>query len=1331
MILWAVYDGGADPLEGERELVLRGLPADARVIAARATVTPIDPSEGRDPFVEEIRFSGPTGAVGDWGATQVRATGFAEIDFHTRRTLAGLEGSGLSGARLHVDLGGSFVGVDPQGGLAPAAGPFLSLVNDGPVPGIAASRVRVSAVGNAPAVAAVRLRSLPTNVTLALAGRPALFFHAGELAVARTAPDFGALLAGYLEDGAAAADGVFALPFVLHSDSIARLHVAIAIEYVRSAALLPAGLPEAKLAYDLATVPRAGSAVLEVELPAAAVPVPGASAGKVTGPFAETRIAWGPIGETETGGRAVPLSPAQSAAQPLALPDRPEGYEIVAVDLRLAALDREVKLTLDLRRDESGKPGADSLLEAPVPFELSRAADGGESWLSVELPRPVTLRSASDRKAWLLLQSAEGEAAWSVGTASPRAAPLQASADGGFSYRAATRGDAAPLVVPLAASLRLRERPARFRLPLSAQLGVGAGAVRVDLSRLSPLGKVAFDLSIPEIAAGISAALDQARTSADGPRLGDLLADPAFARWQVAGDEIGAPRELSLSEAASSAASGAISVTGASDAEGAGPELTELVAFAPDGRTAFGVLASSAGASHLVAWDTEVLAEAWRLALVAGSNNVPSAPRRLVVDPTGRFVFLLLPGGVAVVDIAARRLLSVMAAAGAFVAPVALAFSDDGSKLAIAEGSDGEGGLFALAIYDAERFVDHVRRGSVATAARLQYLALTDEPVDLAFSADGARLYLLTSQLDSDSGDTGALIAHDARSLAATAMHVLFDGAPRALARVADGSSGERSLLVLHPDRLDRYDAATLAPMPSLALPGEDLAALAVEPGGRRALLAGATKLLAVALAPAGMRLAPARPGVGPTAGIAVGSLGDRALALSRPVASGAESRRSARVIPIGVARPLAWTATAGRVRPATLTGSIGRGVELGATAEFSTQGELPPLPLGPSALSQVVPATPGHTYELSFLGRAAGQARAEVLWRAASGETRGEVVLPIGPGAVGDPGEPSLQRGRFLAPAEVIAAEIRFVAEDGFALIRNTSFREPENALENSDLAGGAGTSWVPQPLVAPGFRVTAAAAGSAGSQVRNASAVPVTLRQEVAAVPGTPFELRVRSRLESGLPPRVVLRFLAADDTAVGAVVTIEIPVRGFDAALAIGVVPSNAARAEVVLSMPAGASLRIEAIELGLEPRVRIPLTFLAEAPGELAVIGAAIAWDLADENTATTASRPLPSAPPLPAPTPPPGAVAEDDECGYHDEEEAAAPRVPPVPTLSAPIDAFAIAGIGPRRAEILRGHGITTLGALVDADPRELARVLPSVSERMAVGFIRQARALVG
>jgi DNA-binding beta-propeller fold protein YncE/predicted flap endonuclease-1-like 5' DNA nuclease len=1314
MILRVVYDGGADPFEGERELPLRRLPADARVIAARATVTPVDASEGTDPFAEEISFigaSGTGGGVGGWGATQVRGPGWAEIDFHARRTLAGLRGSALANAGLQIDLGGSFVAVGATGALAVPGGQPLQLTNDGPVPGIAASRLRVvgAGAGSAPVVTAVRIRSLPANVTLALAGRPALWFQAGELAAPVTTPDFGALLAAYLADGAEVADGAFVLPFLLHSDAIARLQVELEIEYLRRAALLPAGLPEVKLGYDHATVPRAGSAALVVALPAGAAPVAAASEGKAAGPFGESRIAWGPVGETTSVGAAA-LSPSRTAAQALALPERVDGYEVTGIDLALAAIDRKVKLLLDLRVDEDGKPGAGSLLAAPVPFELARAANGGEAWVQVELPRPLTLRGEG---AWLLLQSAEGEAAWSVGVAAPGAVPLQASMDGGFSYRAATvpgRTEA------LAALFRLREQPRGFRMPLSIELGTGAGAVRVGLNRLSPVGRVDFPLSTPELAVGLAAALGLASAAAGGPAAGELLADPRFARWAVTGDELGRPGPLFPLAAAG---------------ERIGDSA--IVGLAPDGRMAYFAL-DGIEALRFLAWDTDLEEVAWRL------EPGLDTPRGLAIDPAGRFAWVLLPGRVAVIDLAERRLLGAPLAVDAqdtLPNPVAIAVSGDGAWLAVAGRADANGLTPAsVAIYDAESFAALARRGAAAgTEARLGRSAVpSGEPVAVALSADGARLWVLTAQFDADGGSDGELLGYDARTLAGVPAREPFAGAPRALAAAPDG----RSVLVLHAERLDRYGTAPLALDTSLPLPGGvgagGFSSLVIEPGGRRALLAGAAGLSAVTLPATGLRLAPAPTGAGASAGLAVSPQGDRAV-LAQAFAGNA----FARILPIGVPRPLDWTATAGRVLPLTLSGAAGLGARLGeAAASFQTSQTVNRLaPPGPSALSQVVAVVAGRTYEITFQAQAGGEAVAEVLWRGAAGEQLGVVAIPIENRA-----SSVLHRGRSRAPEGAVAAEIRFVAVEGTALIRNASFREPANALVNADLLGAAApledtaSGWRREPAAAPGFLVSAS---GGGSRVRNAGAVPVVLRQEVAVEAGVPFELVVGARLEgapAGEAPRIELRFLAADGAAVGSPTAVAIPARGFGEALAAGEVPAGAARAAVALAVPPGRSLLVTAIELHVQPPVRIPVTFLAEAPGELAVIGGAIAWDvLAAPPGAPAPPRP---GPPLPPPTPPEGAAGEHDDCGCDDAAAPASTLTPvavePVAVVEVrpaePLEPIAIAGIGPRRAAILRDRGVATLDALIAADPRELARVLPTVSERMALDFVRQARELL-
>src|SRR5262245_10628351 len=111
MTLTDQYDGSADPFEGDRTIVWRSLPANAKVTRATVTVTPVSPPGGTL-FEEEISF---TGNQAKFGATKNTGSGFVEVDFHKRRTLANVNGTDVRplgtnpGAKLQVDLGGLYV----------------------------------------------------------------------------------------------------------------------------------------------------------------------------------------------------------------------------------------------------------------------------------------------------------------------------------------------------------------------------------------------------------------------------------------------------------------------------------------------------------------------------------------------------------------------------------------------------------------------------------------------------------------------------------------------------------------------------------------------------------------------------------------------------------------------------------------------------------------------------------------------------------------------------------------------------------------------------------------------------------------------------------------------------------------------------------------------------------------------------------------------------------------------------------------------------------------------------------------------------------------------
>src|SRR5882724_7921393 len=117
------YDGSDAPFQGNVVLRLRSIPVNARILKVTATVTPISDKGGTEPFTELIDFSG---SIGDLGTTKSNPRSqpdpapplWVEVDFHTRRTLAKVEGVRLEDAGLQVDFGGgAYVAINQVGGF--------------------------------------------------------------------------------------------------------------------------------------------------------------------------------------------------------------------------------------------------------------------------------------------------------------------------------------------------------------------------------------------------------------------------------------------------------------------------------------------------------------------------------------------------------------------------------------------------------------------------------------------------------------------------------------------------------------------------------------------------------------------------------------------------------------------------------------------------------------------------------------------------------------------------------------------------------------------------------------------------------------------------------------------------------------------------------------------------------------------------------------------------------------------------------------------------------------------------------------------------------------
>ena len=103
------FIGGVAPFQGDRTLTLRSIPANARIVKATATVTPL-----ADPFTQVISFAdGQT-----FGATKSPPGDWVEVDFHARRTLVSVAGSGLTNISLQADFGGGvYVDISETGAV--------------------------------------------------------------------------------------------------------------------------------------------------------------------------------------------------------------------------------------------------------------------------------------------------------------------------------------------------------------------------------------------------------------------------------------------------------------------------------------------------------------------------------------------------------------------------------------------------------------------------------------------------------------------------------------------------------------------------------------------------------------------------------------------------------------------------------------------------------------------------------------------------------------------------------------------------------------------------------------------------------------------------------------------------------------------------------------------------------------------------------------------------------------------------------------------------------------------------------------------------------------
>lgn len=504
MILEDQYIGEKDPFEGDLKLWLRSLPEGARIVSASITLDPANGHSGSESFKETFVFASKEPKDGQlsaevWGVLMIPSppsdmppdppeVKSVEVDFHARRKLSGVTGSG-GPLTLKVDMGGAYLGIaDDDSLMAPGKDDKIVDLTKGvsPLPGITVNKFELSLGKDSTSkdrlsIDSVSIRSVPTNISLRLGDMPPFWTYMGEMATTKTSTDFSSALNAFLAK-TIAEGGFHSVPITIHSDTISRLNITVRVDYQIQQSILPPYLPEATLPYGYSSLPGLDGSVLTVSLPRRAVPVAG-TGGKLQGTFDSSRVVFGSIGES--GATAVvEVSPDRSLAQPI---QTKEEMPVSSIDLPLGNTEPGLAgLNLALQDDADGKPSGQVLVSADISVE--RPVPGGSVWGNAKLPSEF--RFLPDKRYWLTLQSISGSAYWEV-VHGGDAMALQASSDSGFSWQGAATSSGER---PLQAILRLRHAPAKYGIPVQLQIGNGPAARRVSFERFAPLGRVEFNV---------------------------------------------------------------------------------------------------------------------------------------------------------------------------------------------------------------------------------------------------------------------------------------------------------------------------------------------------------------------------------------------------------------------------------------------------------------------------------------------------------------------------------------------------------------------------------------------------------------------------------------------------------------------------------------------------------------------------------------------------------------------------------------------------------------------------------------------------------------------
>lgn len=1352
------YDGSETPFEGDRTLLLRGLPAGIRVLHAKIHLSPVDMSGGVDPFTETITL---TGNRGDWGAIKAASADWVEVNFHARRTLARVKGSNLHNTTLQVDLGGAYVEINDKGALmAPDGTPYTLSGDEQRLPGLTVVKFKLSNTGASPNIREIVVRSAPSNVSIRLGNLAPFWTQVGEITTPQSSTDFAQVLQAFIS-GQEASNGFYRLPFTLHSDTLARLSITVEIEYLFETTLLPAGLNEMSLPFDYGGVANIDEGVLQVALPPNAQVIPRRTTASVIGAFDESRIVYGPLGSTDAPGEAL-ISPSSTQAQPIKLS---ENTGTTAIDLLLAAVTRTVRLQLDLREDLDGKPAGASLLTGNVEFTLDRESAGQATWISVPLPQEFQFQAQKSILYWLVMQSLEGEVVWSVKAADTDTPGLQNTRNGGLSWRLSSIED---ITAPLAALFRLRYQPDRYQIPIELEIGSGTGAQRVKLDRFQPLGRVEFTLDLPEVAEAFNDYLQQAGPA--GCIEAEHIADGAFNNWSRLGNELVSPASAALQH------------------------RPHAMVEAPDGLLTY-VAATNTSTTYLEIFRATSGTVSPPISL--GSFIAPDYA--LSISPDGQRLYLLTLE-------TESRLTVFNTATGAlegeafFIpdgAATGMTLSPDGARLYVAQYPDTEyesTGSEHFGVIRVYATADLAGVGGGPNTLQSINLGRKMNPraIRAASSESGSSfLYVLVCDVADDQQCQIQRYETDHHTLVGTPLDVgKGDGAlaiapcgRRAVATNASANDASLNIIDLWQWKSEGA-AMPLAEQPQ---------ALAITPDGKRAYVVfrhdndkSRTTIMAIDLDQRRKSGSLVLDGI--ARDIALPPNGDR---LHLLLSGGIKQLAS---IKTSICTPLEWAVTTGRATRLCFPAPFGNVVALGVS-------ELGTTPIA-TTLAQVTPITSGCTtpFRFSFWGIATElDAVAEIAWMSEACEPLQSEQIPIevlerenNGGIITDATSmPSaadmvLHSKRLTPPQGATQAEVRFKTAGGIAIIDKASLRVTAEATTNSELrldAKGQPFNWTQQPGTRTGLTITTQ---GDGVQLSNTGSETISLIQASRITPDQAFELQFHGRavdiFSEDSPPTVELHWLDSGNASLDTDISLAISSTDFERHAAAGTVPSQADQAEVRITLPPQTTLIAKHVSLRQQEPTAVPVGFLSHAPGELSISQGRVVYDLGEPTPPPVPSTGL-CAPKQPKPTQaryacfcgvceavheitaatpattPAGRPAIAGTCGacgssminlggqldyrapniaFLERKFMPRKRKPETERVSAVLQPpkkykasriTRVKGIGEARAQKLARAGITSIRKLAAIEPEDVQRILKTISMAQANQFVEEAKSL--